>query len=121
MEDLNVVMRSAHDNSIFHGVVMPNRGPTIPHLFYVDDITFVGDWTSSNFTNLARILRYFHASSGLIVNFHKSKVYGIGLSDNEIDSCARILDCEAASLPFKYFGVPLRANMSLKKELAARN
>nr|KAJ0214953.1 hypothetical protein LSAT_V11C300147850 [Lactuca sativa] len=115
MEGLNVAMRSACDNSLFHGAEMPNRGPTISHLFYADDAMFIGDWTSSNFINLARILRCFHASSGLKVNFHKSKVYGIGVSENEIASCARILGCEAASLPFKYLGVPVGANMSQKR------
>lgn len=55
------------------------------------------NWTSTNFSNLARILRCFHASSGLKVNFHKSKVFGIGVSKSEDAKCARILGCEAAA------------------------
>ena len=46
--------------------------------------------------------------------FYKSKVFGIGVSENEIASCSRILGCEAVSFPFKYLGVPVGANMSQK-------
>nr|KAJ0222698.1 hypothetical protein LSAT_V11C200080000 [Lactuca sativa] len=98
-----------------HGVKIPNDGSSILHLFYTDDdALFVGDWTSSNFANLARI-KCFHAASGLKVNFHKSKVFDIGVSSNEVSSCARIIECEAASFPFKYLGVPVGAKMNLKQ------
>ncbi|KAJ9559084.1 hypothetical protein OSB04_013698 [Centaurea solstitialis] len=33
----------------------------------------------------------------------------------EIARCARILGCEATGLPFKYLGIPVGANMSLKR------
>lgn len=115
MEGLNVALKTAGHKSLFHGVNIPNGGPTISHLFYVDDAIFVGNWESTNFTNLARILRCFHAASGLKVNFHKSKVYGVGTSVGEIVSCAHILGCEAGSFIFKYLGVAVGANMNLKR------
>lgn len=55
----------------------------ISHLFYADDALFVGEWSRSNLKNLARILKYFHVSSGLKVNFYKSKVFGIEASERE--------------------------------------
>ncbi|KAL4592668.1 hypothetical protein LXL04_005671 [Taraxacum kok-saghyz] len=106
MEGLNIIMNSAIQNSIYHGVKLPNDGPSVSHLFYADDAIFMGEWTNANFTNLARMLRCFHAASGLRVNFHKSKVFGIGVSSSEVDRCARTLGCDAASLPFTYLGVP---------------
>nr|KAJ0219112.1 hypothetical protein LSAT_V11C300103910 [Lactuca sativa] len=63
-----------------------------------DDVLFVGKWLSSNFDNLARILRCFHACAGLKVNF----IYGIGVSTSEVNGCACILGCNAASFSFKY-------------------
>lgn len=115
MEGLNVAMRTACQKSLFHAVKVPKDGPDISHLFYADDVLFVGKWLRSNFTNLARVLRCFHVVSGLKVNFQKSNVFGIGVSDREIASCARILGCNAASLPFKYLGVPVGANMWRKR------
>ena len=49
------------------------------------------------------------------MNLHKSKVFGIGVTPNEILNCARILGCDSATLPFTYLGVPVGANMTLKK------
>lgn len=91
MEGLNVVVNSACQKSLFHGIKIPKGRLSISHSFYADDVIFVGDWSSMKFSNIARILRCFHAASGLKVNFHKSKVYGIGVTEGEIASCARIL------------------------------
>ncbi|KAL7609234.1 hypothetical protein Lser_V15G11445 [Lactuca serriola] len=55
------------------------------------------------------------SSFGLKVNFDKSKVYGIGVSNNDVASCAWMLVCDTASLPFNYLGMPFEANMSLKR------
>lgn len=68
---------------------------------------------SSNFANLTRILKCFYVTSDLKVKFHKSKVFCIGVSKNEVSSCARILGCEEASFSFKYLGVSVGANMNL--------
>jgi len=56
--------------------------------------------------------------SGLKVNFHKSQVFGVGVSDMELSNCARILGCNVGAFPFKYLGVPIGANMNLKRNWA---
>lgn len=83
MELLNAALKSAVDKGIFKGIKILGVGPCISHLFYVDDALFIGEWSKANLKNLARILKCFHVSSGLKVNFHKSKVFGIGASNFE--------------------------------------
>lgn len=117
MEGLNVAIKTACLKELFKGVDIPNNGPYLSHLFYAGDAIFIGNWATSDFVNLARILRCFHVSSGLKVNFHKSKVFGISVSDGDISSCARIMGYEALSFPFTYLGVPVGANISLKRNL----
>ncbi|XP_023773246.2 uncharacterized protein LOC111921907 [Lactuca sativa] len=80
-----------------------------------DDALFVGEWSEENIKNLARILRCFHVSSGLQVNFSKSRVFGIGVDHREVETLAKPLGCEPAKLPFTYLGVPIGANMKLLK------
>ncbi|XP_076927769.1 uncharacterized protein LOC143591453 [Bidens hawaiensis] len=75
MEGLNVVMKSASEQNLFKGVQLPNNGPLVSHVMYTDGVMFIGKWKSSDSVNLARLLRCFHLSSGLKVNFHKSKVF----------------------------------------------
>ncbi|KAI3497002.1 hypothetical protein L1887_39382 [Cichorium endivia] len=115
MEGLNSVMKSAGEMNIFHGISVSRDKPRISHLLYADDAIFAGDWSRSNLKNLTRILKCFHMVSGLKVNFHKSKVFGVSLSNSELLSTARILGCDIGSFPFTYLGVPVGANMSLKK------
>ena len=44
MEGLNVVMKAASQQSLFHGINIPNGGPHLSHLFYADDALFMGEW-----------------------------------------------------------------------------
>ena len=105
-------MRATCNKGLFYGVKIGNGDPLISHLFYADDAIFVGEWSQNNLKNLARILRCFHITSGLKVNFHKSKVFGIGISQNITRGWANLLGCVARTLPFNYLGVSVGANMN---------
>nr|KAJ0217922.1 hypothetical protein LSAT_V11C300121640 [Lactuca sativa] len=99
MEGLNIALQEAREKSLFHGIHIPKSECCLTHLFYADDALFIAEWSRSNLKNLARILRCFHATSGL-------KVYGVGISDRELACSARVLGCDAGSFPFNYLGVP---------------
>lgn len=115
MEGLNAVMRSACSSNVFTGIKIPRSDTYISHLFYADDALFIGDWSISNIKNLARILRCFHIASGLKVNFTKSRIFGIGVDPTIVERWTAPLGCKHATLPFIYLGVPIGANMRLKK------
>ncbi|KAJ0575244.1 putative RNA-directed DNA polymerase [Helianthus annuus] len=115
MEALHIATDCAVGEGIFKGMSTPGEGPTVSHLLYADDVLFVGEWSESNFYNLARLLRCFHLSSGLKVNFVKSKVFGVGVRNEDILNMASILGCERGSLPFTYLGLPVGSNMGLVK------
>lgn len=115
MEGLNVALKSACEKSLFYGVKLPNNGPTVSHLFYADDAIFTGFWNRDNIKNLSRILNCFHISSGLKVNYHKSRLFGIGACGEELARMAQVIGCQKSSFPFTYLGVPVGANMGLKK------
>nr|KAJ0202709.1 hypothetical protein LSAT_V11C500285080 [Lactuca sativa] len=115
MEGLSVCLKDACDHLILRGISLPNNGPILSHLMYADDVMIVGEWYELNFINLNRILRCFHLSSGLKVNLGKSKVFGIGVDNLDIDRLASILHCEPGCFPFKYLGLPIGANMNLVK------
>lgn len=115
MEGINVTMKSACQKSFYHGIKIPNDGLVLSHLFYADDVIFVRSWEYLNFSNISRILRCFHTASSLKVNFHKCNVYGVGVAEGEVKNCARVLGCGMDSLPFKFVGVSVRANMNIKR------
>lgn len=115
MEGLNIAIKTTCEKGIFTGISLPNTKTSISHLFYMDDALFMGEWHKENIKNLARILRCFHVTSGLKVNFHKSHVIRVGFDMNEVTRYATPLRCEPAKLPFNYLGVPVGGNMKLKK------
>ncbi|GKD57735.1 RNA-directed DNA polymerase, eukaryota, reverse transcriptase zinc-binding domain protein, partial [Tanacetum coccineum] len=69
-------------------------------------------WSLENAKNLCRILRCFHMSSQLKVNFNKSKFFGVGVGNMETLSFASILNLQPSTLPCTYLGLPIGSNMS---------
>ncbi|GJX60026.1 hypothetical protein Tco_0291416 [Tanacetum coccineum] len=61
---------------------------------------------------MCRILRCFHMSSGLKVNFSKSQFFGIGVSADDTNNFASFLNFQPSSLPCMYLGLPIGANMN---------
>nr|GEX31625.1 RNA-directed DNA polymerase, eukaryota, reverse transcriptase zinc-binding domain protein [Tanacetum cinerariifolium] len=51
----------------------------LSHLFYADDVLFLGDWSQRNVDNL---LHFFFMASGLKINFSKSNLYGIEMKSD---------------------------------------
>lgn len=115
MEGLRVSIETACDLHYFRGVSFPSHGVSLSHLMYADDVTFIGEWSEINFINLNRLLRCFFLASGLCVNLVKSKVYGVGVGNDEVSRLASLLNCEPVNLPFTYLGLPVGANMRLAK------
>jgi len=58
------------------------------------------------------ILRCFELSSGLRVNFYKSKIGAIGVDRYEVKMYSEILHCSLMDIPFKYLGLPIGGNPS---------
>ncbi|XP_022003449.1 uncharacterized protein LOC110900899 [Helianthus annuus] len=72
----------------------------------------MGEWSSSNFINMRRILRIFYLCSGLKINLHKSVLCGVGVEDEVIANVAESMGCKAGALPFTYLGIKVGANMN---------
>nr|GEY02593.1 RNA-directed DNA polymerase, eukaryota, reverse transcriptase zinc-binding domain protein [Tanacetum cinerariifolium] len=84
----------------------------ISHLQYADDALILGEWSVINAKNLSRILTCFHLASGLKVNFNKINLFGVGLSNIELNVIASSLGCLASQYPCSYWGLPVGAHMS---------
>jgi hypothetical protein len=45
--------------------------------------------------------------TGLKINYHKSEVYGFGVSQGVKEEMANMLYCVLGELPLKYLGIPI--------------
>ncbi|GKC03810.1 putative RNA-directed DNA polymerase, eukaryota, reverse transcriptase zinc-binding domain protein [Tanacetum coccineum] len=96
VEALNVALVEATNHNIFHGIKVRKDNVHMSHLQYADDALILGEWSLINAKNLSRILTCFHIASGLKVNFNKSKLFGIGVSNHELHSIATSIGCLAS-------------------------
>ncbi|KAM0069892.1 putative RNA-directed DNA polymerase [Helianthus debilis subsp. tardiflorus] len=112
MEALSCMFDRAKEEGIIKGICTPNAGPIITHLLYADDALVMGEWSKEEVLNIVRILRFFHVCSGLKINIDKSNLYGIGVGVEESNELASVLGCKSDSLPFKYLGLKVGANMN---------
>jgi hypothetical protein len=78
-----------------------------PILQYVDDtlIFIQGDTDQLIFLN--GLLHKFGESTGLKVNYDKSFMVSINISDERFDELSTSFGCSKGSLPFTYLGLPL--------------
>ncbi|GJY20642.1 RNA-directed DNA polymerase, eukaryota, reverse transcriptase zinc-binding domain protein, partial [Tanacetum coccineum] len=53
------------------------------------------------------------SANGLKLNIHKSNIYGIVVSNDDVHLMASNTGCAAGTLPFTYLGLPIGCNMSL--------
>nr|GFC43640.1 RNA-directed DNA polymerase, eukaryota [Tanacetum cinerariifolium] len=88
-----------------------NNQVSISHLFYADDVMFIGKWSLENVNALILMLHYFFLASGLKINVQKSSIAGIGVLSSTVHNMAAMFGCSASKLPFSYLGVNVGANM----------
>ena len=101
----------ACNKGIFRGLSLGDDGSNISLLQFADDALFFGEWSKSNVRHLIHILDCFHDVSGLKINLDKSRLFGIGVSEEDVNSIARSVNCSHGSLPFIYLGFPVGRRM----------
>ncbi|GJU04920.1 RNA-directed DNA polymerase, eukaryota [Tanacetum coccineum] len=111
METLHLSFKRVLTADIYKGISL-NNSFTISHLFYADDVVFIGEWNNNNIQILLSVLKCFYLASGLKINLHKSKLMGIGVSSNVVESATSLIGCSILTTPFNYLGVKVGGNMS---------
>ncbi|GJS42896.1 RNA-directed DNA polymerase, eukaryota [Tanacetum coccineum] len=111
METLHLSFMRIRNAGLYKGISL-NNSFTISHLFYADDVVFVGEWNDKNIHTLLNVLKCFFLASGLKINLNKSKLMGIGVNKSVVESAANLIGCSILYSPFNYLGVKVGANMS---------
>ncbi|GJY65325.1 RNA-directed DNA polymerase, eukaryota [Tanacetum coccineum] len=104
MESLHFSFNHILNAGLFKGIRIDNS-LTLSHLFYADDAVFIGKWDKSNLITIVNMLKCFFLASGLKINIYKSKLMGIGVSHEDVNSAANFIGCSTLSRPFNYLGV----------------
>ena len=78
-----------------------------PILQYADDTLLILPGDARTLFNLKGMLRSFSDSIGLKVNFNKSFLVPINMSDARTSHLANAFGCKVGTMPFTYLGLPL--------------
>jgi hypothetical protein len=78
-----------------------------PILQYADDTLLIMEVNSQQLMVLKSILNTFADSTGLKVNYAKSSMYPINISQEKLQHMSATFPCSAGALPFTYLGLPL--------------
>ncbi|GKE40092.1 RNA-directed DNA polymerase, eukaryota [Tanacetum coccineum] len=85
MESLHLSFNNVVHVGLYNGIHIDDS-LSLSHLFYADDVIFVGKWNLSNLSTIVNVLKWFYLASGLKINLYKSKLMGIGITHDVMAS-----------------------------------
>jgi len=115
VEGLAGAVRQVESKGLFKGIKVGRKEISITMLQFADDTLFFCKETTQNVMVLKSILRCFELASGLKVNFHKSRLAGIGVQPTTIHRYSTLLNCGTMKVPFTYLGILVGGNQRRKE------
>ncbi|GKE27380.1 RNA-directed DNA polymerase, eukaryota, reverse transcriptase zinc-binding domain protein [Tanacetum coccineum] len=110
MESLHLSFQRVVDARMFKGITL-SSSLMLSHMFYADDVIFVGQWCDDNINTLVQVLECFFHASGLHINMNKSKLMGVLVDDEKVKQAASKLGCLILKSPFSYLGSKVGGSM----------
>ncbi|GKB59215.1 RNA-directed DNA polymerase, eukaryota [Tanacetum coccineum] len=111
MESFHLSFQRVVDSGMFKGLYL-NNSLCLSHMFYADDVIFVGNWSDENIKCLMLVLDVFKSASGLKINLNKSKIMGINVEGHKVKQAANKIGCLIFSCLFSYLGSKVGISMS---------
>lgn len=105
-DSISVMLDKACTAGHLKGVVPHLIPGGISHLQYADDTVLTFQPDDQSVATVKTILICFEAMSGLKINYSKSQVFTVAMSDDEGTDIANALNCQKAELPMTYLGLP---------------
>jgi len=107
-EGFSVLMNAVVGAHMFQGYgIGQARDVRLTHLQFADDTLIIGEKNWLNVRLMRAVLLLFEDVSGLKVNFHKSILTGVNISDSWLSEAALVMNCLKGTIPFTYLGLPI--------------
>jgi len=88
-----------------------HNASAVCNLQFVDDTLLLGVKSWGNIRALRAILLLFETMSILKVNFNKSMLVGVNISESWLVEAATLLNCKVGKVPFMYLGLSIRGDL----------
>ncbi|GJT35599.1 RNA-directed DNA polymerase, eukaryota [Tanacetum coccineum] len=103
IESLHLSFQKLVDAGMFKGIAL-DSSMILSHMFYADDVVFVGQWSNSNIDTIIYALKCFERASGLSSSMSKIKIMGIAVNEEKVEQVAHRIGCGILNVPFTYLG-----------------
>ena len=117
IDALAIIMDRARNEGFIKGVLTYNHENGVNMLQYADDTILFIDKDEEKAGNLKKVLTCFEQVSGMRINYTKSELIPIGLTDEEIVSFSNIMGCTVGAFPIKYLGIPLHYDKLRREDI----
>jgi hypothetical protein len=104
---LQSVINKAKEQGFFNLPILGTNTGDFPIVQYADDTLLVMEACPAQLTHLKELLRTFSASTGLKVNYNKSMMVPLNITQDNLELLANVFGCQQGSLPFTYLGLPM--------------
>ena len=93
---------------LFQGYGVGRMGEVrLTHLQFADDTFIIGEKSWLNVRSIWAVLLLFEEISGFKVNFHKSMLTGVNVTDSWLAEATLVMNCRRGPIPFVYLGLPI--------------
>lgn len=107
---LSHLLTQAADLGLIKGFSTGSDPLHIHHLQFADNTILFSLDEDEAIKNLFQIVKTFEEASGLNIILTKSKILGLNIEVERLNSIATVYDCKVGSWPNSYLGLPLNAN-----------
>jgi hypothetical protein len=104
---LQSIVNKACDCGILRLPLSNTCGSDFPIIQYADDTILIMEACPKQLFFLKAMLNSFAESTELHVNYHKSNIYPINVTDQKMKILANTFHCKIGSMLFTYLGLPL--------------
>jgi hypothetical protein len=111
----SLVNQAYDDGSLSAPILVRGKYPIIQ---YADHTIIVLPAIQSELEKFREILQNYAAFFGLKVNYHKSSIIPINLSEEEGLDMANVFGCQLGSMPFTYLGLPMGTTKPTIRDLS---
>jgi hypothetical protein len=108
---LTMMLKKGCRAGMINGVILELIEGGLTHLQYADDTMIFIEADRQSIANVKFLLYCFENMSGLKINYQKSEVIGIGISEIECATVANLLNCKRGCMLMKYLGIPVSDRM----------
>ena len=104
---LQCVVNKAHNQGLFELPIPFHEGADYPVIQYADDTILIMKASQRELFTLKGLLESFSQSTGLRVNYGKSCLVPLNMTNEKAQMLAGVFGCKIQSLPFTYLGLPM--------------